>query len=251
MILPHEAITTNENSIASQGTITPVIPEPVQDESPAVPGRESLAETVLPEGGSGSDGLRQSPPEAPLPPPGLSPPSAGPGSHRTSFTAVAVIVMIILGIPGVMVLYPQTPVAPAAEPTPLPTPAMQQTPEPTPVMVPSTGVWVRVDYPHTFAGWVGNTGAVRAVNGSGNQIYAIPERDGIVQAQVHKTDNSGDTLSVEVYRDGNVINQRNVSIPMGSIDLLVDAKTGNPPGLTPVITPTANQTSSGARIMYF
>jgi hypothetical protein len=251
-ILPHEASTTNENPIGSQETINPVFPKPVNDESPAVPGQDSLTLSVLPEGGNGSDGGQQSPQGAPPPPPGLPPPSAGPGSRITSLIAVAVIVIIILGIAGLMVIYPQTPVAPPAETTPLPTPSIQQTPQPTPVIIPSKGVWVRVDYPHTYAGWVGNTGAVRAVNGSGNQIYVIPERDGIVQVQVHKTDNSGDTLTVEVYRDGNVINQRNVSIPMGSIDLLVDAKTGNPPGLTPVITPTANQTgSSGARIMYF
>jgi hypothetical protein len=70
--------------------------------------------------------------------------------------------------------------------------------------------------------------------------------------QIQKPDNSGDTLTVEIYRNGDVISLRNVSIPMGSIELLIDAKTGNPPGTTPVVTPSGNQTgSSGGRIMYF
>ncbi len=99
---------------------------------------------------------------------------------------------------------------------------------------------------------MGNTGSIRGVNGSGDQIYKIPVIDGIVQAQIFKPDNSGDTLTVEVYRDGDVISVRNVSVPRGSIELLVDAKTGNPPGMTPVVTPTGNQTGSGGgRIMYF
>jgi hypothetical protein len=39
---------------------------------------------------------------------------------------------------------------------------------------------------------------------------------------------------------------------MGSIELLIDAKTGHPPSMTPAITPSGNQTGSNAgRIMYF
>ena len=109
-----------------------------------------------------------------------------------------------------------------------------------------------MDYPRSYYGWVGNTGSIRGVNGSGDQIYKIPETEGIVQVQMYKPDNSGDTLTVEVYRDGEVISLRNVSIPLGSIELLIDAKTGNPPAMTPVVTPSGNQTGSNVgRIMYF
>ena len=72
---------------------------------------------------------------------------------------------------------------------------------------------------------------------SGDQIYKIPETEGIVQVQMCQPDNSGDTLTVEVYRDGKVISLRNVSTPMGSVELLVDAKTGHLPAMTPVVTP--------------
>jgi hypothetical protein len=93
---------------------------------------------------------------------------------------------------------------------------------------------------------------MRGVNGSGDQIYKIAEGEGIVQVQIQKADTSGDTLTIEIYRDGDAISRRTVSIPMGSIELLIDAKTGNPSGMTPVITLSGNQTgSSGGQIMYF
>jgi hypothetical protein len=93
---------------------------------------------------------------------------------------------------------------------------------------------------------------MRGVTGSGDQVYKIYESEGIVQAQIQKTDNTGDTLTVEIYRDGKVIGNRSVSIPMGSIELLIDAKTGNPPAMTPVVTPSVNETGSNVgRIMYF
>ena len=256
-ILPPETSTVQEKPGASQDdtvcTDLPTSPEPVTVESPAVSRQDSPhSEPVPPEAGNGDESVQQSAPEATLPSPVSPPPSAGPGSRRQTFIAVAVIIFIVLGIAGVMVFYPQNPTAPGTEPTLLPTPTIQQTPQPTPVIIPPTGVWVRVSYPRSYYGWVGNTGSLRGVNGSGDQIYKIPVIDGFVQAQIFKSDNSGDTLTVEVYRDGDVISVRNVSIPMGSIELLIDAKTGNPPGMTPMVTPSGNQTgSNGGRIMYF
>jgi len=60
---------------------------------------------------------------------------------------------------------------------------------------------------------------------------------------MYKTDNSGDTLAVEIYRNGEVITRRTTTSPMGSIELLIDATTGGPPGIsTPVITKAPEQT---------
>jgi hypothetical protein len=260
-ILPPETSTVQEKPGASQDdtvcTDLPTSPEPVTVESPAVSRQDSPhSEPVPPEAGNGDESVQQSAPEATPPSPVSPPPSAGPGSRRLTFIAVAVIIFIVLGIAGVMVFYPQNSTAPVVEPTPLPTPTLQltsqTTPQTTPVIIPPTGVWVRVSYPRNYYGWVGNTGSLRGINGSGDQIYKIPVIDGIVQAQIFKPDNSGDTLTVEVYRDGGVISLRNVSTPMSSVELLIDAKTGNPPGMTPEVTPSGNQTGSGGgRIMYF
>jgi len=231
----------------------PPLPEPVPFASHSVPGEDSpSSEPLPPETGTDDEPVQQSAPEATPPTKASPPPSADPGSRRLTFIVVAAIILIILGIAGVMVFYPQNPAEPGVKPTPLPTTAIEQTPQPTPVIIPPTGVWVRVNYPHSYYGWVGNTGSIRGVNGSGEQIFKIPEIEGVVQVQMYKADNSGDTLTVEVYRDGEVISLRNVSTPMGSIELLIDAKTGNPPAMTPEVTPTSNLTGSNVgRIMYF
>jgi hypothetical protein len=231
----------------------PPSPKPVPFASHSVPGEDSpSSESLLPETGTDDEPVQQTAPEATPPTKASPPPSAGPGSRRLTFIVVAAIILIILGIAGVMVFYPQNPAEPGAKPTPLPTTAIEQAPQPTPVIIPPTGVWVRVNYPHSYYGWIKNTGSIRGVNGSGEQIFKIPEIDGVVQVQMYKADNSGDTLTVEVYRDREVTSLRNVSTPMGSIELLIDAKTGNPPAMTPEVTPASNLTGSNVgRIMYF
>jgi len=262
--LPPETSTINEKPVASQeDTVSPDLPDspvPVTVESPAVSGQDSpRSEPVPPEAGKKKKSVQLPAPEATPLTPGLPPPSTGPGYRRQTFIAVAAIILIILGIAVVVVFYPQNSTAPVMEPMPLPTPTIQQNSLPTPVIplstpviIPTTGVWARVDYPRTYYGLVGNTGSMRGVTGSGDQLYKIPESEGIIQVQIQKPDNSGDTLTVEIYRDGEVISRRSVSIPMGSIDLLIDAKTGTPPGMTSVVTPSGNQTgSSGGRIIYF
>jgi hypothetical protein len=263
-ILPHETSTIEEKPGASQEDTgypdLPNSPDPVTVESTAVLGQDSqLAEQVSFEAGNGDESVQQPSPGENPPSPGSPPPSAGPGSRLLTFIAVAAIILIILGIAGVVVFYPQNLTAPLVEPTPLPTQTIQQTlqptlviPLPTAVIIPTTGVWVRVDYPRSYYGLVGNSGSMRGVTGSGDQVYKIYESEGIVQVQVQKTDNTGDTLTVEIYRDGKVIGNRSVSIPRGSVELLIDAKTGNPPAMTPVVTPSSNQTGSNVgRIMYF
>jgi quinol monooxygenase YgiN len=99
---------------------------------------------------------------------------------------------------------------------------------------------------------VGNPGSLQGVTGSSEQIYKVREEDGVVQVQIYTDDNSGNTLTVEVYRNGDLIERRTRSIPMSSIELLIDAKTGKPPGVTSVVANETNQTgSSGGRVMYF
>ena len=237
----------------------PTPPEPVVVESPTVSREDSeLSGAITPEAGniaeSGQQPVAEATPQIPKSPL----PSDGTGSQRQTLIAVTAIILVILAIVGGAVFYPlyfATP--PAKEPVPIPTPTLQQTPVqqtpvPTQVVIPPAGVWVRVVYPGNYYGWVGNPGSLLGVTGSGDQIYKIHESDGIVQVQIHKDDYSGNTLTVEIYRNGDLINRRTRSTPMSSIELLIDAKTGNPPGVTSVVTHETNQTgSNGDRVMYF
>ena len=203
--------------------------------------------------------------------------SGSTGLHWHRVVAGVVIFLVTIGILGGAVFYPQYFTKPNKEPGPLPTLPLhqmplqqipllqtpvqqtpvqqtiaQQTPVPTQVIIPQDGVWVRVDYPGSYYGWVGNPGSLQGVTGSSEQIYKVREEDGVVQVQIYTDDNSGNTLTVEVYRNGDLIERRTRSIPMSSIELLIDTKTGKPPGVTSVVPNETNQTgSSGGRVMYF
>ncbi|MFY9800626.1 MAG: hypothetical protein WAK10_05210, partial [Methanoregula sp.] len=194
----------------------------------------------------------------PQPTPHLSPAT---GSRRRVYIAFTAIIVIILIIAGAGVYYsayraPPFTVEPLPSPTPTITltidPTLQQTPLSTPVIIPANDVWVRVDYFGNYYGWLGLPGSLRGINNTGVQLYKMPESAGIIQVNVYTQDYSGKPLTVTVYRDGKIINNRTVSVPNGYIQLLLDTKTGNPPGLSPVVTQSDNQTgSNGGRIVYF
>ena len=103
---------------------------------------------------------------------------------------------------------------------------------PSPVLIPQSGLWVRVNSTSPYLGQAGNPDLLKPVSGTGNQIYKILNSNGIVQVDVKKQDNSGSSLSVEIYNDGYLLASRTVTAPMGSIDLLIDSRTGYPPGFT-------------------
>ncbi len=204
------------------------------------------------------------------------PPTDGTGSKRQTLIIVTTIILIILGIGVAAFVYSHDFASPVKEPISVPTPSQQQTPlpatpvqqitpqpttlpqttvqiteAPTPVIIPPDGIWVRVVYSGNYFGRVGNPGSLQSVQGSGDQIYKI-KSDGLVQLQINKNDNTGNPLMVEIYRNGELMTHRVRSAPMGSIELLIDAKTGNPPGVATVIPNETNQTgSSGERVMYF
>jgi hypothetical protein len=220
----------------------------------------------------GQETSEQAIPQIPKSPP----PTRGSGSQRQTLILVTTIFLIIFGIGIGVVFYSHGYPSPVKEPVPIPTPYLQQTtllqtpvqqttpqqttlPQitvqiteaPTPVVIPPDGIWVRVVYTGNYNGRVGNPGSLQSVKGSGDQIYKI-KNDGLVQLQINKNDNTGNPLTVEIYRNGELMTHQVRSAPMGSIELLIDAKTGNPPGVSTVLTNETNQTvSSGERVMYF
>ena len=203
---------------------------------------------------TGQETSEQAIPQIPKSPP----PTRGSGSQRQTLILVTTIILIILGIGIGVVFYSHDYPSPVKEPVPLPTPSLQQllqtpvqqtTPQPTtvpqitvqiteaptPVVIPPDGIWVRVVYAGNYNGRVGNPGSLQSIKGSGDQIYKI-KSDGLVQLQINKNDNTGNPLTVEIYRNGELMTHQVRSAPMGSIELLIDAKTGNPPGVSTVLT---------------
>jgi len=236
-------------------TYLTALSEPAIVDLPAEGGEEaepSEAETIPAERGEAAESVTPAaaiPPGSPGSPP---PPVVFRGHHKTIIVA---IVILILGIAGAVVLYPEYltspekgifPVQnPAIPETTLPVPSTQLTSAPTQVVIPATGVWVRVTYPRNYHGRLGNPGSLRGITGSGDRFYQMDEKNRLVQVQIYKTDNTGDMLTVEIYRNGEIIHRRSITSPMGVVELLIDAETGNPPGIiTPGTTLTVVQTAS-------
>jgi hypothetical protein len=167
-------------------------------------------------------------------------------SGRLKFIAVTAIIVVILALVGVGAIYsttlqgnPGTASVPVITPTIppetsiVPTHAVQQTAtsQVTPVpqyqpqfIIPSTGVWVRVIYSGNFTGTVGTTGKMRQVTGTVDQLYQVPTIDGTVEALIQKLDGSGNILTTEVYKNGQMVKNGTITSPRGTIDLRVDLK---------------------------
>jgi hypothetical protein len=209
------------------------IPEAVQPEEPAGP----------PKG------------ESTTPSPGSPQPPGGARKPQKSSIIAAAIIVLILGIAAIALYSPSSFGAPARELFPVPTPSLTATtpavpssfgtPAPTPIVIPTAGVWVRVTYPHDFYGRLGNPGSLREVAGSGDRLYQMSADNRLVQVQMYKTDNSGDIMTVDIYRNGKLMTHRTTTSPKGFIDLLIDATTGAPPGIPPRITQTTGPVPAG------
>ncbi len=110
-------------------------------------------------------------------------------------------------------------------PSPVPTltPARQVTPVPTEspprIIIPPVGVWVRVQYPGNFSGYMGARGRNIDVSGSGIQWYQLPVVDPALDGIIAKLDGSTDKMVVETYKDGTLISRKSTKSPYGSIDL--------------------------------
>lgn len=241
----------------------PSAPEPAVVESAPVPGQESGPSEAMATGrGEGTESSHQPAAETTSSDQKLPPPSPGPGYRNKSFIAITAGILIILLIAGAVILYSPYSAAPGINQTLVPTPGSEQTlvPNPSlqPVSVPTqqviqqTGVWVRVVYSRNYSGSIGIPGRVRDISGSSEKMYKLFDGDGVAQIKIHKEDNTGDLLTVELYREGEMIDSRKISSPMGSIEFMINTKTGLPPGITPVSTQTNNQTgSNSSRIVYF
>jgi len=152
---------------------------------------------------------------------------------------IALFLIIIALTGGILFFFQSTtgtgqnPVLPPVTPS-VTSPSVMTAPQ---TAVPQTGVWVRVTCNGSYTGWVGNPGNLMHVGGTGDQVYKITDSTGLVQASFEKQDYSGAVLTVEVYCNGTVIHKTSIGAPRGSLDFIIDAKTGEFPGGIP--TPTS------------
>jgi hypothetical protein len=96
-------------------------------------------------------------------------------------------------------------------------------PTPTEVIVPTTGVWVRVNYLGAWTGSYGKAGSLLKVADSGLRQFQVENPTGSIQASFRKDDSSSHDLTVEIYRNGAVIKRGNTTLPRGTVDISVTA----------------------------
>jgi len=160
--------------------------------------------------------------------------------------ALAVIVIVLLVVAGAGVYYvkfargaPAGSAEPVITPeeTTLPAPAARTTvathaptsgpavvvPTQKEVTVPTTGVWVRVNYLGAWTGTYGKAGSLVKVADSGLRQYQVENPTGSIQASFRKDDSTSHDLTVEIYRNGAVIKRGNTTLPRGTVDISVTA----------------------------
>jgi hypothetical protein len=181
---------------------------------------------------------------APPQPPGISSLQKEQRRRRHTVIAVAAVILLILAVAGGAFFYSQPGWGTQESPPPVAAtpPAVQQTPVLPPAVIPQNGVWVKVAYNGSYIGSVGNPGSLDHVGGSGDRFFRIRDSEGLVQASFQKQDYSGKTLALEVYRDGEMVCNRTVRAPMGAVDILIDPRTGKPPGSGSSVPYSGNHT---------
>ena len=170
-------------------------------------------------------------PELPISPP----PSPLPSSRRKMIFVAVAICAIILGVAVGALFYSHYLAGNHTKPSIpeiIPTTMISQTPTIPEAIIPTSGIWVRVESNSTFLGSVGIPGSLKMVSGSGSQFYAIPRGDGGVQVSFQKQEYAGDPMTVEIYNNGTLMAHRTITAPRGTIDFIIDPKTGNPPGIS-------------------
>jgi hypothetical protein len=169
-----------------------------------------------------------------LPKPVSPPPEAGITKIAVSVIVIAALLIVVFAGFHFLSAKPapvtQTPVsqgqgAPAvttvATPAPEPSPALTVQPTIPQVVIPASGVWVRIQYPGIYTGSVGTSGNMRQLNSTGDRFYQIPITSGVIEGDVHKSENTGDELAVTVYKDGSMIQRVNTRTPGGTLILSI------------------------------
>ncbi len=162
-------------------------------------------------------------------------PSPLPGSIRQTIFVVIAVCAVILAIASGALFYSQYLAGNHTKPSIpeiIPTPTISQIPTIPEVMIPTSGIWVRVKSNSTFLGSVGIPGSLKVVSGSGSQFYRIQRGDSGVQVSFQKQEYTGDPMTVEIYNNGILMAYRTITAPRGTIDFIIDPKTGNPPGIS-------------------
>ena len=267
-----------EDSVPRRSEAAPLVPRhfpappPIAEtpavEAPAVvpqaepPAQPPSAEPV-PAEASPSAPPSAPPIPTPLPEPiPVQPPQ--PPRKKPRYIAIAIVAIVFLAIIGGIVIFlnsgeimpgdtaitptPTTvPLTTLPTPTPVATiiPTITQEIIPTPtsepeVAIPPNGVWVRITYSGKYVGTYGTPGSQTPVSDTGDHFYMVSTINGPVEASIQKMDGTSNALTIEVYKNGELMKSTTTVLPKGIIEFQVDLKPKPTP--TPTPSPTVDVT---------
>ncbi|WP_321506372.1 hypothetical protein [uncultured Methanoregula sp.] len=174
-----------------------------------------------------------------------------PGSRPGIVTIILVLVVLIALAVGILLIlnYSQGSNGASQGQAAVHAVTSRTTPVPATPIIPADSTGFRVIYPGDFAGEVGIPGSMKILSGTGDVYFPVQKNNRLVQASIQKQDNSGDTLTIEVYAYGKMIYTKSVSTPGGSLDILIDTTTGSIAGMTP--TKPAGVQTTQSKPLYF
>jgi len=218
-----ESEPVSPETITSPPTVTQITEAPITVPKPELPEPIHLSEPPV-------VAAPYSPAHKTAPPT----PEKTPVPTKPPILAIVLLILIIAGCAGLYVFMSGWNTG-THKPGITPAPTLLPTPSQPAIVIPENGIWILVSSNSTFVGSYGNPGSLQLVSGSGNEFYRIQHPDSLVQATFQKQEYSGDPLTINIYRNGTLITHRTITAPRGTIDLIIDAKTGNSPGLPTTI----------------
>lgn len=78
-----------------------------------------------------------------------------------------------------------------------------------------TGVQIRVIYDGEWQGAAGDTSSMNSISGSGEKTIDLDDDAYIVSANAQKMDSSGRTLTIQILKDGNVVEESSTDTAYG------------------------------------
>jgi hypothetical protein len=187
------------------------------------------------------------------------------------FLAIGVIILlIVIAVAGVVFVYPmisgsgsQIPGSDTGTPAVSLTPVTTSTPVPsgtfvvpvetTAPAVPSTGIYVHINYLGGWKGTYGMPSTLQAVTNSGDRIFEIENATGPVEAAFEKLDGSTrHELVVEIYKNGGLLTSGKTSTGFGKVTVSADATTGvaqAPQAVTGTVTTTSIPVTNVTTVM--
>jgi len=84
-----------------------------------------------------------------------------------------------------------------------------------PTVARDSGVKVRIIYPGSWQGAVGDLGSITSVQGSGTTDYPFTDNPKIISANAQKKDDSSSALTIQIIQDGNIIKQASTTASYG------------------------------------